>query len=54
MRKVFSEWSKMTARWVGASGADFMSTISFHNMLQKPDTAPTGRPSDLRVSGGSA
>ena len=27
---------------------------SFHSMLQKPSTALTGRPSDLRVSGGSA
>ena len=28
--------------------------MSRHSMLQKPDAAPTGRPSDLRVSGGSA
>jgi len=31
-----------------------MSTSSFQIMLQKPATAPTGNPSDLRVSGGSA
>jgi len=54
LRKVFSEWSKTTARWVGASGWAFMSTSSFHSMLQKPDTAPIGRPSDFRVRGGRA
>ena len=31
-----------------------VSRISFHSMLQKPATAPTGSPSDLRVRGGSA
>jgi hypothetical protein len=31
-----------------------MSTSSFHSMLQKPATAPTGTPSLLRVSGGRA
>ena len=30
------------------------SAYIFHIMLQKPDTAPIGRPSDLRVSGGRA
>jgi hypothetical protein len=28
--------------------------IWFHNMLQNPDTAPIGSPSDFRVSGGKA
>ena len=32
----------------------FMSASSFHSMLQKPSTALTCKPSDLRVSGGSA
>ena len=35
-------------------GSACMSTSSFHSMLQKPCTAPTGSPSDLRVSGGRA
>ena len=43
----------MTAMWVGASEA-FDSRSSFHSMAQKPCTAPTGRPSEGRVSGGSA
>ena len=45
--------SKMTARCVGASDA-LVSRSSFHSMAQKPCTAPTGSPSDGRVSGGSA
>ena len=51
---MISDWSNTTARWVGASGAAFMSTSNFQSMLQKPWIAPTGRPSDLRVSGGRA
>ena len=43
----------MTAKWVGASAA-FVSRKSFHSMAQNPCTAPTGSPSDGRVSGGSA
>jgi hypothetical protein len=31
-----------------------VSRMSRHSMLQKPETAPTGSPSALRVSGGSA
>ena len=43
----------MTARCVGP--LDFLeSCSSFHSMAQKPCTAPTGSPSDGRVSGGSA
>ena len=53
VRKVFSDLSKTTARWVGRSSG-FMSRNSFHSMLQKPSTALTCSPSDLRVSGGSA
>ena len=53
MRKVLAEWSKMTARWVG--WAELIgSRRSLLSMLQKPDTAPTGSPSDLRVRGGRA
>ncbi len=33
---------------------DHRPAISFQSMLQKPATAPTGRPSLLRVSGGRA
>ncbi len=43
----------MTAKCVGASDA-FDSRKSFHSMAQKPCTAPTGRPSEGRVSGGRA
>ncbi len=43
----------MTAMWVGASDA-FDSRNSFHSMAQNPCTAPTGRPSEGRVRGGSA
>jgi hypothetical protein len=32
----------------------FISANSFHSMLQKPSTALTCKPSDLRVSGGNA
>jgi hypothetical protein len=48
-----AEWSKITAAWVGAS-LPCSSVTYFHSMLQNPATAPTGSPSDLRVSGGSA
>ena len=41
------------SKWVGFWPA-LVSFRSFHSMLQKPCTAPTGSPSDLRVSGGSA
>ncbi|MCY1503895.1 hypothetical protein D9M68_380430 [compost metagenome] len=46
----------MTAKWVGVTPTEVSraSVSSFHNMLQKPDTALTGRPSDLRLSGGMA
>ena len=44
----------MTAKWVGASVWAFMSTSSFHNILQNPLTAPIGKPSVLRVKGGKA
>src|SRR3546814_7321072 len=46
----------MTAKWVGVTPTEVSraSVSSFHSMLQKPDTAPIGNPSDLRVSGGSA
>ena len=56
LRKVLPGLSNTTARCVGASSAwaSRMSQISFHNMLQKPATAPTGAPSDLRVKGGRA
>jgi hypothetical protein len=53
LRKVLEEWSKITARCVGASEPRSSATI-FQTMLQKPATAPIGMPSDLRVSGGSA
>ena len=43
----------MAAICVGGSSSP-VSRNSFHNMPQKPCTAPTGRPSDGRVSGGSA
>jgi hypothetical protein len=43
----------MTAKWVGVTPTSVLraSCISFHSMLQKPETALTGRPSDLRLSG---
>jgi len=50
---VTSDLSKTTARWVGAS-APLVSRSIFQTMLAKPATAPTGNPSDLRVSGGRA
>src|SRR5262244_1989146 len=53
VRNVLSDLSNTTARWVGRSSG-FMSRKSFHSMLQKPSTALTCRPSDLRLSGGSA
>jgi hypothetical protein len=43
----------MMARWVGRLSGG-MSRNSFHSMLQKPSTALTCKPSDLRFSGGSA
>jgi hypothetical protein len=44
---------KGVARWVAAL-PELARDSSFHRMLQNPATAPTGRPSDLRVKGGSA
>ncbi len=46
----------MTAKCVGVTPTDVSraDVKSFQSMLQKPDTAPTGSPSDLRVSGGRA
>ena len=46
----------MTAKWVGTTPTSVLraSRSSFHSMLQKPETAPTGSPSDLRINGGSA
>ena len=45
----------MTAKWVGVTPASVLraSRSSFQSMLQKPETAPTGRPSDFRDSGGT-
>ena len=43
----------MQAKCVGRSGP-FSSSSILNSMLQKPATAPIGRPSDWRVSGGSA
>ncbi len=40
VRKVFSDLSNTTARWVGLSSG-FISWRSFHSMLQKPSTALT-------------
>ena len=42
----------MTAKCVGVS-ASSISSSSLTSILQNPDTAPTGSPSDLRVRGGS-
>ena len=53
VRNVFSDLSNTTARWVGRLSGG-ISRSSFHSMLQKPSTALTCSPSDLRVSGGSA
>ena len=53
LRNVLPEASKMQAKWVGRS-APFSSSSILNSMLQKPATAPTGSPSDLRVSGGRA
>jgi adenylate cyclase len=51
VRNERSDLSKTTARWVGASPA-LVSRNSLLSMAQKPCTAPTGRPSERRVSGG--
>ncbi len=53
LRKVISDLSKTIARWVGRLSGG-MSRNSFHSMLQKPSTALTCSPSDLRFSGGNA
>ncbi|MND06565.1 hypothetical protein D3C83_280200 [compost metagenome] len=53
LRNVCSLLSKITARCVGFSPC-FVSRSSLCSMLEKPETAPVGMPSDLRESGGSA
>src|SRR5215475_11854561 len=49
VRNVFSDLSKITARWVGRSSG-FISLSSFHSMAQKPYTALTCVPSAVRGS----
>ena len=53
LRKVLEPASKITAIWVGAFWLRVVVN-SPHSRLQNPATAPTGNPSDLRVSGGKA